>query len=164
MPNEAGATVVIGLGNPIMGDDGLGLVALDALRARKLPSAVDVEFVDGGTWGLSLLPVVERAARLLLLDAIECGKAPGTVVSLRTDAIPAYLMTKVSPHQVDMREVLALAAWRGRSPTEVVAVGAQPAVVDLVGSLSPVVAAAVETVADVAAAQLENWATAKVDA
>lgn len=164
MPNEAGVTVVIGLGNPIMGDDGLGLVVLDALRARNLPSAVDVEFVDGGTWGLSLLPVVERAERLLLLDAIECGKAPGTVVSLRTEEIPAYLMTKVSPHQVDMREVLALAAWRGRSPTEVVAVGAQPAVVDLVGSLSPDVAAAVETVADVAAAQLESWAAAKVDA
>lgn len=163
MPDAAGVTVVIGLGNPIMGDDGFGLAALDALRARWAPWP-DVEYIDGGTWGLALLPVVERAARLLLLDAIECGKAPGTVVSLRADELPAYLMTKVSPHQVDMREVLALASLRGRSPAEVVAIGVQPAVIDLVGNLSPDVAAAVETVAAAAAAQLEVWATAKVDA
>ncbi len=156
MPNERGATVVIGLGNPIMGDDGLGLAALDVLRAR-CPPAPGVEFVDGGTWGLALLPVVERAERLLLLDAITCGKEPGTVVTLHGDQIPAYMMTKVSPHQVDMREVLALAALRGASPTEVVAIGAQPAVVDLVGNLSPEVAAAVETVAVRAMAQLEAW-------
>lgn len=163
MPDAGGVTVVIGLGNPIMGDDGFGLAALDALRARSAPSR-DVEYIDGGTWGLSLLPVVERATRLLLLDAIECGKAPGTVVSLRAEQIPAYMMTKVSPHQVDMREVLALAALRGSAPAEVVAIGAQPAVIDLVGNLSPAVAAAVETVAAAAAAQLEAWATANVDA
>lgn len=158
MPNAGGATVVIGLGNPIMGDDGFGLAALDALRARRAPSS-GVEYVDGGTWGLALLPVVERAERLLLLDAIECGGTPGMVVTLRAEQIPAYMMTKVSPHQVDMREVLALAALRGQAPVEVVAIGAQPAVVDLVGSLSPAVAAAVEPVAAAAASQLEVWAT-----
>ncbi|GMV10825.1 MAG: hypothetical protein ABS52_11750 [Gemmatimonadetes bacterium SCN 70-22] len=158
MPDGGGATVVIGLGNPIMGDDGFGLAALDALRALWAPTA-EVEFVDGGTWGLSLLPVVERAERLLLLDAIECGGTPGTVVRLRDDEIPSYLMTKVSPHQVDMREVLALAALRGRAPAEVVAIGAQPAVVELVGTLSPEVAAAVEAVAVAAVGQLEAWAS-----
>lgn len=158
MPDGQGATVVIGLGNPIMGDDGFGLAALDALRSRWAPKG-EVEFVDGGTWGLSLLPHVERAERLLLLDAIECGRVPGTVVRLRDDEIPSYLMTKVSPHQVDMREILALAALRGRAPAEVVAIGAQPAVVDLVGILSPEVEAAVETVAAAAVTQLEEWAT-----
>lgn len=156
MPDERRATVVIGLGNPIMGDDGFGLAALDALRARWVPTA-DVEFVDGGTWGLTLLPCVERAERLLLLDAIECGRAPGTVVRLQDHEIPSYLMTKLSPHQVDMREILALAALRGHSPTEVVALGVQPAIVDVVGKLSPEVEAAVEGVAAVAMEQLEEW-------
>lgn len=159
MPDERRATVVIGLGNPIMGDDGFGLAALDALRSRWAPTA-DVEFVDGGTWGLSLLPCVERAERLLLLDAIECGRTPGTVVRLQDDEIPSYLMTKVSPHQVDMREILALAALRGHSPAELVALGVQPAVVDLVGSLSPEVAAAVEEVVAAAVGQLEEWGSA----
>ncbi|MGH7521399.1 MAG: hydrogenase maturation protease, partial [Gemmatimonadales bacterium] len=50
--------VVIGLGNPLMGDDGLGLITLDHLRtAYAFPP--DVELVDGGTWGMNLLPVVE---------------------------------------------------------------------------------------------------------
>jgi len=156
MPDEAKRTVVLGLGNPLMGDDGFGLAALETLE-RRWVSHPDVELVDGGTWGLALLPVVEGADRLLLLDAIECGASPGTVVRLDGDRIPSYFMTKVSPHQVDMREILALAALRGRAPTEVVAIGAQPAVVDLQDGLSPALEPAVETVADTAAALLAEW-------
>ena len=54
------ATVVIGLGNPLMGDDGVGLAALERLRDDwDMPA--DVELVDGGTWGMNLLPVIEDA-------------------------------------------------------------------------------------------------------
>ena len=52
-----------------MGDDGLGLAALERLRMEGV--AADVELVDGGTWGLTLLPIIESAARVLFLDAIE---------------------------------------------------------------------------------------------
>lgn len=135
--NELGGrTVVLGVGNPLMGDDGLGLAALESLRLGwRLPPTV--ELVDGGTWGLTLLPTIEAADRLLLIDAIDTGGArPGTLHHLERDAIPRHLATKVSPHEVDLREVLALAELRGRLPLETVAIGLQPARVELSIELS----------------------------
>src|SRR5581483_11003657 len=74
------STIILGLGNPLMADDGIGLAALDRLRSVR--PAVDAELVDGGTWGMSLLPVVEEAERIILLDAIELERPPGTVIVL----------------------------------------------------------------------------------
>ena len=99
--------VVLGLGNPLMGDDGVGLAALARL-AEGWQLGGDVELVDGGTWGMSLLPTLEGAAAVVLLDAIHVDAAPGTPVRLEGDAVPAALALKVSPHQIDLREVLAV--------------------------------------------------------
>jgi hydrogenase maturation protease len=122
-------TVVIGLGNPLMADDGIGLMALERLRAAGVPEGVDL--VDGGTWGLNLLPIIEAAERVLFLDAINAGGEPGTLHCLEREQLPRYLSTKVSPHQIDLREVLALAELRGTLPRETVAIGLQPAAVEL---------------------------------
>ncbi|HEV2292172.1 MAG TPA: HyaD/HybD family hydrogenase maturation endopeptidase [Gemmatimonadales bacterium] len=131
-------TVVIGLGNPLMGDDGIGL----ALLAR-LTEGWDIEpaatLVDGGTWGMNLLPTIEDAGRLILLDAINVGTAPGTVVELARHRIPRFLATKISPHQVDLRDVLAVAELRRTLPEDTIAIGLQPAVVALSEMLTPVV-------------------------
>ena len=153
-------TVVLGLGNPLMGDDGAGLAALARLAARwALPA--DVRVVDGGTWGLALLPDVEDAERLLVLDAVCAGRggggAPGDVVRLERDAIPRAYALKLSPHQIDLREVLAVAELRGALPREVVVVGVEPAGLAFAEPLSPPVARALDAVADAAAAQLAAW-------
>lgn len=132
--------VVIGLGNPLMGDDGLGLAALERLRGEyTLPP--DVELVDGGTWGMNLLPLIEEADELILIDAIDVGAAPGTPVRLERDRLPRYLATKISPHQVDLRDVLGLAELRGTLPQNTVALGLQPESIELRTSLSPTVRA-----------------------
>src|SRR5438477_10738602 len=138
--------VVIGLGNPLMGDDGLGLAAVDELRTGyALPP--EVELVDGGTWGMNLLPVIEDAGELILIDAIDVGAAPGTFVRLEHARLPRYLATKISPHQVDVRDVLALAELRGTLPADTVALGLQPDSVELRNSLSDVVRCRVDTLA-----------------
>lgn len=130
-------TVVIGLGNPLMGDDGLGLVVLERLRAEyAIPP--EVELVDGGTWGMNLLPVIEDAGRIILIDAIDIGTAPGTPIRLERARLPRYLATKISPHQVDLRDVLGLAELRGTLPNDTVAVGLQPKRVALGNELSDV--------------------------
>ena len=64
-------TVIIGLGNPLMGDDGAGLVALEVLRDGWVLDGVTL--VDGGTWGMSLLPDIEDADRIIFVDAIVAG-------------------------------------------------------------------------------------------
>lgn len=143
---EAEHTLVLGLGNPLMGDDGLGLRALARLRQEW---AVDgAELVDGGTWGMNLLPLIEDARRVLLLDAIDVGAAPGTLVELEQDQIPRLFARKLSPHEVDLREVLALAELRGTLPAETVALGLQPDDVSMSTELTPAVAAGMDGLLD----------------
>ena len=148
-------TVVIGLGSPLMGDDGLGLVALEGLRALVPPSGL--ELVDGGTWGMNLLPVIEAADRVLLLDAIDCNAAPGALLELVGDQVPRYFEVKLSPHQIDLRDVLALAELRGALPRELIALGIQPARVEMETALSAEASAAMPALLQRARAQLAAW-------
>lgn len=146
---------VIGLGNPLMGDDGFGLVALARLRDEWTLDGV--ELADGGTWGMSLLPLIEDADRVVLLDAIASGADPGDVVVLERERLPIYLTRKLSPHQVDMRDVLATAEWRGKLPAETVAIGVEPSVVKMGLELSPEVEKAVDAAIWVVIARLIQW-------
>ena len=147
-------TRVIGLGSPIMGDDGFGLAVLARLGERwRIPS--DVDLVDGGTWGMTLLPTIEDSDHVLFVDAINTGSAPGTVAVIPREELPRYFMLKLSPHQVDIREVLAACELRGTLPEVTEAFGAQPDVIlDCSTELSPALAARVDEVADLVAARL----------
>lgn len=152
----AAGALVLGCGNPIMGDDGLGLVALEQLgREWDLPPSVTL--VDGGTWGMNLLPLIEDAAQLLLLDAIRGGQAPGTLIEIERADLPRYFSLKISPHQIDLREVLGLAELRGTLPAQAVAIGAEPEFVDLATGLTPAVAARVDDVVLRAVDRLAHW-------
>jgi hydrogenase maturation protease len=149
-------TVVIGLGNPLMGDDGLGLAALERLReAWDIPAGV--ELVDGGTWGMNLLPIIEDAERVLLIDAIEIGAAPGTEVVIPRDCLPRYLTTKISPHQVDLSDVLALAELRGTLPEHTTAVGLQPERVEMSTELSEAVRVRLDSLVGTVVELLARW-------
>ena len=158
MPTAEARTrdVVIGLGNPLMGDDGTGLAALERLRDEwAVPD--DIELVDGGTWGMNLLPTLETARRVLFLDAIHAGRAPGTAVRLIDEEIPRALALKLSPHQVDLRDVLAVAQLRGTLPQVSVAIGLQPGVLDMGVGLSYAVEENIDRLLEMAVDQLRAW-------
>lgn len=144
---------VLGVGNPIMGDDAIGVELL--ARVRRDREDLPVEWVDGGIGGLDLLPVVTDTARLLILDAVA-GTTPGTVQRLSGDQIPRMLAAKLSPHQVSMLDVLAAARLLGKEP-EVEAVGIVPASVDLRVGLSEEATAALDEAAVVAGGVLQAW-------
>lgn len=149
-------TLVIGCGNLLGADDGVGLAALEQLRERfRVPA--DVRLEDGGTWGLNLLPLIEASGRLLLVDAINDGAEPGTLLTLERDRLPRYFSQKVSPHQIDLREVLALAEFRGTLPEETVAIGLQPERIEMSTELSPSVAGRLDTLVDAVVARLAAW-------
>lgn len=151
---------VVGIGNPLMGDDGVGLVLLERLMdhlAATCPDA-DVAFVDGGTIGLSLLPVVLGAESLLVLDAVAAPDAPaGTVVRLDGDQLPRLLGGKVSPHQVGLLDVLTAARLLGTEPVRTTVVGVVPEDVDLRWGLSETVSAGVPAALAAAAAVVATW-------
>jgi hydrogenase maturation protease len=153
---ESKRRVVLGLGNILHRDEGVGVHALKALEAGLGPQA-GVEFVDGGVLGLSLLPLVEKCSHLLLLDAVNAGQTPGTLVELRRGEIILYSSLKMSAHQVTFQEVLGLARVRGRLPPHLHLVGVQPADFSVGLELSPAVAAAIPRLLDRAAAVLRGW-------
>ena len=153
---ERARCTVIGLGSPLMGDDGLGLAVLERLpQVYEIPP--EVELVDGGTWGMALLPVIEDAQHLLLVDAINTGATPGTEISLSRDEIPRYLAMKVSPHQVDLRDVLAVAELRGTLPSETIALGLQPERVEMMVGLSPTLEHKLDGLMATIVRRLEAW-------
>jgi len=153
---ELPETVVIGVGNPLMGDDGLGIEVLERLRVGWSISP-HIDLLDGGTWGLNLLPHVEQAHRVVFIDAIDIGAQAGSLIELTGDEIPRFLAQKLSPHQIDVKEVLALAELRGTFPDEVVAVGLQPESVEMRTSLSPAVASQIDRLIGRIVERLQGW-------
>jgi len=146
---------VLGVGNPIMGDDGTGLEMLAGVQAA-LVDALGVEFVDGGTGGMELIPVVQDAKRLLVLDAVA-GDTPGQVKVLTGDQVSRMLSLKLSPHQVGLLDVFTAARLLGREPEEVVIVGIVPETVDLKLGLSAPVQASLADAVNKAVAQVKTW-------
>ncbi len=141
-----------------MGDDGLGLHVLARLQAEWMFDG-DVRLIDGGTWGIALLPDIEDSSRLMFLDAINTRRhAPGTVLVLEREQIPLVTdHNKLSPHQVDLREVLAVSDFRGTLPADTCAIGVVPAVLDISTELSPVVAAGVDECLARVIDRLRQW-------
>jgi hydrogenase maturation protease len=156
-----GRKVVLGLGNTLNRDEGLGVHAMKALQ-QHLQSAGgnltrQVEFLDGGVLGLNLLPWVEESSHLLVLDAIDASRPPGTVIELKGSEIPLYNGIKVSDHQVTFQEVLGLASFRGHMPPFLHLIGLQPADISTGIDLSPAALAALPEVVNRAAAVLDRW-------
>jgi hydrogenase maturation protease len=152
-------SVVLGLGNVLNRDEGLGIFCLDLLRPR-LTGRGGVECLDGGVLGMALLPAVEACGHLLLLDAVDAGKPPGTVVELSREEIPRFARLKLSWHQLGFQEVLEFAAVRGNLPEHLRLVGAQPFDIMPGYGLSPMIESALPNVADRAVEILREWSLA----
>jgi hydrogenase maturation protease len=118
--------LILGLGNPFYGDDGFGPAVVEALSRLTLPAGVEV--LDGGTAGLGLLPAIARRERLLVVDAAEMGRPPGTLMHFRWPEVGlGGALSLLTPHQAGLAEVLALAERLGWAPREVHIFALQPA-------------------------------------
>ena len=147
--------VVLGLGNPLFQDEGLGIHMIHQFMQEE--SNEQAEFVDGGTDGMALLGVVEEAEHLLVIDAIDGGYPPGTIRRLAGAEIPRLVAGRMSAHQVGFQEVLALAGLRGKLPAHIVLLGVQPQSLDWGTELSPPVAKTLHCLADMVNEQLDVW-------
>lgn len=155
-------TLVLGVGNVLLSDEGIGVHIVRLLRERYgFPQ--EVEILDGGTLGLDLLPYVEAADRLLIVDAVQMDAPPGTMVRLEGTEVPAVLSLKYSPHQVGLTDLLAVARLRGRAPAEIVLWGVQPASLEVGLELSPTIAAQVEPLVRNVLAELQRWGIAPLE-
>lgn len=141
-------TLVLGLGNILLGDEGVGVRVIEALQDRyEFPEGIQV--MDGGTLGLDLLPYLKGTSRLLVVDAVQAGKPPGALVRLVGKEVPIQLdLSKVSPHQDGLQDLLAAAALTGCLPAEVVLFGVQIDSLKVGLDLSPPVADQVDVVVE----------------
>ena len=148
--------VVLGLGNLLRGDEGLGIRALERLQSRyDVPASV--QLVDGGTLGLDLLCYLEDAERLLVLDAVLTDGPPGSLLRIADDEVPAFFGMRTSLHEVGLVDLLAVARLRGTAPQELVVLGMQPATIDLSLELSAPVAAHLDQLVEATVSELRRW-------
>lgn len=128
-------TLILGLGNILMQDEGVGVRVVEAMRDVHLPPGIDL--LDGGTAGLSLLELMEGYGRVIVVDAVEAGAEPGALFKFRPEDLAA--VPNVQPtsfHQVGLIDVLQLAESVGQRP-EVVIIGVQPASLNWGTELTP---------------------------
>lgn len=128
--------LVLGIGNLVMSDDGVGVKVVQHLQ-REYRFDENVEIMDGGTLGLDLLPKLEGIDHLIVVDAVETGRKPGTCVRLAGEELPIALETKVSAHQMGLKDLLSVARLLGHSPGEMVLIGVQPGSIEMDTELTP---------------------------
>lgn len=148
--------IILGIGNTLNRDEGFGVHAMNALK-QHIGDRPGLEFLDGGTLGMNLLPYVEEASYLLVFDAVDANREGGTVIEMTRDEIPLLAQIKLSPHQLSFQEVLAMAKLRGNLPENLHLIGVQPVDLSIGVELSARAAAAVEDAVGRAVARLASW-------
>ena len=122
--------LVLGLGNVLLGDDGLGAAAIARVeRDYHIPSGVRIE--DGGTLGLSLLNLIADSDHVILVDAVRTDDAPGTLVRIDGADVTDAVRDRLSPHQIGVADLLEAARLIDRYPSSVTLLGLVPDVIDL---------------------------------
>ena len=156
MKEASAKTVVLGLGNILHADDGAGAHVINRLRTDPRVPA-DVSLVEGGTLGLELLPYVWDRDRLIVIDAIDVGESPGTLVRMSGEELNS-LPGNSHVHQLGVSDLLvALRMLAGRQP-EVVLLGVQPGSTDWSCDLSAHVAAKIDPLVEVTIRELQTHA------
>jgi hydrogenase maturation protease len=145
--------VVLGIGNLILRDEGVGVHAVRELEKRDLPAHVEV--IDGGTSLMELLPVIQDAERIIVIDALRGGGAPGTVYRVTPNDLMAETERTLSLHQVGLLEVLGMVRQLGGEPHAVI-IGVEPHEISWGMELTPEVQAKLPRVIDAVFEELKG--------
>ncbi len=120
-------TLVLGIGNTLLSDEGLGIHLLEYLRAKH-PQLPGVTWLDGGTLSFTLAPVIEDHANLIVLDAAQLDKPPGSIDLLTGADMDRFVgYGKRSVHEVGLIDLLTIARLQERLPERRALLGIQPA-------------------------------------
>jgi len=142
MSAEASPLLILGIGNVLLGDEGFGVHVVEQLRLNPGSLPAGARLVDGGTLGIELLPLIEDAAALVMVDAVELGEAAGTLRCIEGDAIAGCFGGNLSAHQAGAADLIAVARLTGALPPRIALVGVQPESFGFSLELSPAVRAA----------------------
>ena len=128
--------VVAGLGNPLMSDEGIGIRLVSRLSdfSEEYP---EVDFVDAGTGGMSLLYLFENRVKVILIDCANMGEQPGTIKRFTPEHVESVKeLAHQSLHEQDLMKIIDMARMLGQLPKEIVIFGIQPENVSLGQTIS----------------------------
>lgn len=136
-------TLLLGVGNLLLRDEGVGVRTLEALEQRFLfPDGVVLQ--DGGTSGMELLEVMASRDLIVVVDAVQSDSEAGSLFILEDNDVPAYFTQRLSPHQLGLADVLMALQMTDEFPRKLVLLGIEPASLAPGMVLSPVVVRAME--------------------
>jgi hydrogenase maturation protease len=147
--------MVLGVGNVLLEDEGLGVRALEVLQRRYI-APPGLEWLDGGTTGMGLLDLITGCEHLLVLDAVQTGAAPGTLVRMSDEDVPVYFGLRITPHQLGLSDVLATLELTEEQPRSVTVLGLVPHSMEMCLELSDPISARLECLVDAAVSELES--------
>jgi hydrogenase maturation protease len=152
-------TLILGIGNTLLADEGTGVHMLEYLRRHHPELAVT--YLDGGTLSFTLAPYIEEAEQLIVIDAAELESAPGTVAVFCGQEMDRFAgKTKRSVHEVSLGDLLAIAHLTETLPENRALIAVQPRDVDWGHCLSNPVKQALPEVAGHITGLLQSWALA----
>lgn len=147
---------VFGIGNILLSDDGAGVHAVNRLKdGYEFP--VGVELIDGGTKGLDLLPLFENRDKVLIIDAANFRKEPGTIDTVEGDKIPSFLSSKLSVHQIGLPDMLFAARLMDIMPSEICLIGIQPLSMETSADMSDVISGKMPALIGRVLEKLKGW-------
>ncbi|MGA2040959.1 MAG: hydrogenase maturation protease [Bryobacteraceae bacterium] len=150
------AIAIVGVGNLLLSDDGVGIHAVRRLRSDARVESM-ARLIDGGTVGTDLLAEVCGCENLLIVDAVDAGLPPGTTVRMDFSGPDPQQIDTRNAHQSGIPGLLDDLRLLGQAPRQVVLVGVQPAALGLGTELSPEVAGALPAVSAEVVRQLDRW-------
>lgn len=149
--------LVMGIGNTLLQDDGVGVHVTERFRSSG-QAGPGIDVIDGGTIGLSLLPEIEDADAVVIVDASEIGEPPGTLRIFRGEEIDRQLSGKKrSVHEVALYDLFSAAAIRDRCPRERVLIAIQPASTEWGLEPTPEVKAAIPAACEALTSLTRDW-------
>ena len=155
---DAGPVLILGIGNTLLGDEGVGVRA--ALRIGEQCTAESgLRCLDGGTLSFTLAGDIEDASALVIIDAAELQAPPGTLRVFEREAMDAFIASRrrSSVHELSLLDLLAVASLGGGLPAQRALVGVQPACLDWCCELTGPVSAALPRVCERVWALLSSW-------
>jgi hydrogenase maturation protease len=158
--NEKKTTLVLGIGNTLLTDEGVGVHVINHLQAR-FSQRQDVAFVDGGTLSFSLAGLLAEHARLIVVDAARTGSRSGSVVCYENSEMDRYLTgNRQSVHEVGLTDLLDIARLSEHYPEQRALVGIEPECLDWGEQPSAAVAQAIPQAVGKVIELLDRWSGA----
>jgi len=151
------STLVLGIGNTLLSDEGIGVHVVTFLRQHH-GTMPEVGFLDGGTLSYALADDIARARNLIVVDAARMGEAPGTVRCFVDGAMDRYLAAAHgSVHEVGLGDLLDIARLTETLPERRALIGIEPESLDWGDQPTPKVAAAIQPAAREVLELLQQW-------